>query len=321
MKTSSFQHALHSLGHPITLAALVLILLNALWLQPLHPSWWSGKLGDLGWMVAAPLVLALPLSLVFKDRRRAGWAAILSTGLIFTLLKTVTPLNSAFRAGWFDLTGAPLKLALDASDLLALSGLAVAAWIWFRPVLPRGRALQLAGAGLTALALLADSAAPLNLGVVCVAAQEDALIAYRQFRYTSGYIVSQTSEYWNVYTSSDGGLTWSNSDTFSEKNRSEETKYEQLGAILDQCAAAAPDGWIDDPRQPGVSYLVVNGEAVYRSSDNRATLARELDLADNDILSSAAFDPQSGNLVLGLTGGGLAVRTADGWQRPPEEQW
>lgn len=316
MKTSTFKSAVNGLGHPLVMLGLALVLLNALWLQPMHPGWLSGKLGDLGWMLCAPFLLALPLSLLLRDRRALGWAALALGGVLFTLLKTLPAANEAARAAWLGLTGFPLKLALDPSDLLALVGLIPAAWAWFRPAFPAPRLLRAAGVGLMSLALLADAAAPLDLGIKCVAADGGSLQAFRQMQMTSGYFFAQTSTYWNVYTSTDGGQTWTRTDTFSEKNEKEMAENADLIARVQACAALDMDGWMDDPASPGVSYLVTDGEAVYRSTDGRATLTRELDLGDSDVLTSFAFDPASGNLLLGLGPGQIAVHTSGGWLRP-----
>ncbi len=316
MKTNTLKYAVNGLGHPLALGGLALVLLNALWLQPQHAGWLSGKLGDLGWMLSAPFLLALPLALILHDRRTLGWAALILTGALFSLLKTLPAANEAARAAWLGLTGYPLKLALDPTDLLALLGLIPAGWVWFRPAIPAPRLLRAAGVGLMSLALLADAAAPLELGVKCVTARDGQLLAFVELQMTSGYFIAKEKTYWNVYTSTDGGLTWTNTDTFSEENAKEMAEYADLAAVVQACAAAPVDGWVDDPANPGVSYLVTDGDAVYRSTDGRVTLARELELADTDALASFAFDTASGNLLLGLGSGKIAVRTADGWLRP-----
>lgn len=317
MKTESLSSLLKPLGRPIVWAGLGLVLINALWLQPQHPGWVSGKLGDLGWMLAGPFLLALPLSALVRGRRALGWLSLALTGALFTLLKTLPAANEAARAAWFGLTGTPLKLALDPTDLLALLGLLPAAWAWFRPALPSlPRITQAAGLGLLALALLADSAGPMYKGVKCVAARDGQLLAFAEFQHTSGYVVSKTNVYWNVYLSEDGGLTWVNDQTLSMDNREKQPEFADLDAMLDACGTGPASGWIDDPFTPGTSYLVTDGEAIYRSTDNRATLLRELELEPSDTLTSSVFDPASRSLLLGLGPGGVALHTAEGWQRP-----
>lgn len=316
MKTNTFKYAMNGLGHPLVMLGLALVLLNALWLQPQHPGWLSGKLGDLGWMLCAPFLLALPLSLLLRSRRALGWAALGFTGVLFALLKTIPAANEAARSAWLGLTGFQLKLALDPSDLLALVGLIPAAWAWFRPVFPAPRLLRAAGVGLMSLAILADSAGPMYMGVKCVAVRDGQMLAFAEFQHTSGYVVSKTNVYWNVFTSEDGGLTWTNSSTFSLENREKDPLYADLDAMLDACGTGPASGWIEDPFTAGGSYLVTDGEAVYRSTDNRATLVRDLELDQDDSLTSYAFDAQSHGLLLGLGLGGIAVHTADGWLRP-----
>ena len=118
------QHAGRCLAHPLAQLGIALVLLNALWLQPHLRNWWSGKLGDLGWMMSAPLLLAAALSLLIKRRSLVG---VLSVGLVAGLwiaVKLLPPVNAAAQMAWLNLTGWPLKLQLDRSDLLVLPGLA-----------------------------------------------------------------------------------------------------------------------------------------------------------------------------------------------------
>ncbi len=63
--------ALWSLGHPATLAAVALLLLNGHLLRRAWPSWLTGKLGDFAWLFFAPLALVAVLTLVLP-RRLAG---------------------------------------------------------------------------------------------------------------------------------------------------------------------------------------------------------------------------------------------------------
>ena len=55
----AFWRALHSLAHPVSLAAVALLLFNDHWLRWHYPSWLTGKLGDFTWLVFAPFIAAL----------------------------------------------------------------------------------------------------------------------------------------------------------------------------------------------------------------------------------------------------------------------
>jgi len=64
----AFQRAMHSLAHPISLGAIVLLLFNDHWLRWNHPSWLTGKLGDFAWLAFAPFIAALLLAWVIPAR-------------------------------------------------------------------------------------------------------------------------------------------------------------------------------------------------------------------------------------------------------------
>ena len=121
-RNPNFERALACLGHPVSLAAAGTLLLNALWLEPYHPSWFSGKVGDLAWMIIGPLVLAALLAWLIPHRGRnegrwVGLASLLLLALGYALVKAWSPANTLVRS-LGDRAGVPLKLALDATDLL-----------------------------------------------------------------------------------------------------------------------------------------------------------------------------------------------------------
>ncbi len=69
-ETHSFRgHCASALTHPVTIAALVLLLLNDALFKSLWPdSWVTGKLSDLAWVVFASPLLAFVLSLFLGHR-------------------------------------------------------------------------------------------------------------------------------------------------------------------------------------------------------------------------------------------------------------
>ena len=71
--TNSFRgHCASALTHPVTIASLVVLLLNDALFKSLWPgSWVTGKLSDLAWVVFASPLLAFVLSL-FLSRRLFG---------------------------------------------------------------------------------------------------------------------------------------------------------------------------------------------------------------------------------------------------------
>ena len=58
MHNRAFWRSVHSLAHPVSIAAIVIMLLNDHVFRWQSPSWLTGKLGDFTWLVFAPLICA-----------------------------------------------------------------------------------------------------------------------------------------------------------------------------------------------------------------------------------------------------------------------
>jgi hypothetical protein len=126
--------------HPVTLAAVVLLVVND-WVLKAHLGGVvTGKLSDVAGLAFAPVVLTAAIGLVLALAARLGARvdpslthrrlvlAISATGAAFAAVKlsptaaqTVVDLLS-----WF---GRPAAIVLDPTDLLALPALAIAYWI------------------------------------------------------------------------------------------------------------------------------------------------------------------------------------------------
>jgi hypothetical protein len=130
-------------GHPLCLAATVLLLLNDHLLKASFPGLLTGKLSDIAWLVVAPVVLAALLSLARVSARVARWGALAAAGVAFAALQLWPPLGDA----WCALFGG--RNVADAGDLWCLPALA-GAWLCWRgagaPRAPRRWALVLATA-------------------------------------------------------------------------------------------------------------------------------------------------------------------------------
>ncbi|HEX5825479.1 MAG TPA: hypothetical protein VFY18_13555 [Candidatus Limnocylindrales bacterium] len=144
-----------ALVHPVTLAALALLLVNDHVLKAAWPGWWTGKLSDVAALIVGPVAVAALWQLV---RRRAlvphrGWwlppaeaMIAIAFGAMFVAVKLDPTANEAYARlvgllGWpIGLAGdllagrtvqalAPAPTVLDAGDLIALPAVAVGWWL------------------------------------------------------------------------------------------------------------------------------------------------------------------------------------------------
>ncbi|WP_174876239.1 hypothetical protein [Acrocarpospora corrugata] len=116
--------ALSWIGHPLTIAAVAVLLLNDHVLKAAWPGAVTGKLSDFAGLVVAPPLLNLVL--------RRPWVSVLVTGVAFTLVKT-TAAGAAFASEGWTLVWGPSQVLADPTDLLALPALYGAWWIWNHP--------------------------------------------------------------------------------------------------------------------------------------------------------------------------------------------
>jgi hypothetical protein len=132
-----------ALVHPITLAALVVLVLNDHVLKACWPGVLTGKLSDIAGMILAPVVLAALVEKV--TGRRAPWACAIAVAVVFALTKTWAPATRAYEV-FFETLRAPMHFVLvhvfarpafservvlvrDPTDLVALPFGAIAAAI------------------------------------------------------------------------------------------------------------------------------------------------------------------------------------------------
>jgi hypothetical protein len=122
--------------HPVALLALAVMVVNDWVLKPrLGPSALTGKLSDIGGLIAAPVILTAAIGLVLRVGRAANpylthrrlLIAIAATGAVFAAIKL-----SERAAGWFVAALSvvrPAELYMDRTDLLCLPVLAISYWI------------------------------------------------------------------------------------------------------------------------------------------------------------------------------------------------
>lgn len=194
-----FEKALSLLAHPACLAALGLLLLNDHLLRRMWPSWWTGKLGDVAWLMFAPFALAAIVSWLVRNPRHEGrvfGAAFGLTGLVFAAVKLSAQANHALMGLASVVVGIPLSTRVDPTDLLALPALGFGILLWRRwkpaSVQPRA-AIGMAALPLAALLTIANSPAP-DPGIYCLTADgAGAIKAHAEF---------------TSYQSTDGGRSW-----------------------------------------------------------------------------------------------------------------
>lgn len=314
------------LGHPVTLAATAVLLLNDHLLKRLWPGLVTGKLSDVAGMLVAPPLLALAAAPVLRlvtardsrsarncrgarDSRgarggdiasRAALAAILLTGAVFTVVKTTATGAQAAADVWALFTPSA-RVVADPSDLVALPALGLA-WLVrshavgtsarVRRAVRRARLAVALPAAL--LAVTATAAAPPAPSALDVEAHDAVIVVYlNNFRFFEG----------SGLATSDQGRTWH--------------RWESPGAKERRTAACVPD-------RPSRCYRLVPARlAVEQSDDAGATWSpswavspgrqRFLDrLHHDDYLYGGADSAVSTDVAVLSVPGGHVVAVANG---------
>ncbi len=208
-------------GHPATVVATFVLLVNDHLLKTLWPGLVTGKLSDVAGLLVAPPVLALAFSAVLAllrigssssalaslrtgsspvlaslaPTRLAAHGAIVVTGVGFTLVKT-TEAGAELASRAWALAAGPSRTLADPTDLVALPALGVAWLIWRRcgtdhPV-RRIRALIIVPVAL--------------VGVTATAAEPQPPAATQVF--VRGGVITVVLDRGAEILSRDGGRTW-----------------------------------------------------------------------------------------------------------------
>lgn len=317
MNNKAFQRVLICLGHPLSLSAILLLLVNDHLLRRHWPSWWTGKISDFAWLAFAPFILAALLAWLLPTRteqqeERVGLWAIALTGLVFSLVKTVPVCHTLTVRLLETLLGCTVGLRRDPTDLLALPTLLVAWYLWKRKAAHTHRLSHLKWVALVlaTLSTVATTPMPPDVGVFCLQAQDDAIVAISGSDYPG-------SSY-NRFISQDGGLTW----------QALGRGYEPL------VECPRDDQWIlTDPNTPSVQYRFTSETSIERSDDGGHTWQQEVAtaLSEAQISYYRRLGPRSitvvagplsalihrptGNLVVAMGHEGVLVRTPDGTWR------
>lgn len=304
----AFEKALALLAHPLSLAAIGVLMINDHLLRLLWPSWWTGKVGDFAWLIFAPFVLAAGLAwlIPLKEPARERWSFGLGFGavafifVLFKLVPGVTELATRISVVNFN---SPFSVTRDPSDLIALPSLLLAFFLWKHASTPTRFSLRgWIALPLAALLTIANTGLP-DLGIAC-------------FSESNGTIFAGSS--FTAYSSTDGGITWEPAEMLPD-------------------AACGPDfspeqNWLLAPGpQPGTIYRFRSGDNIEVSTDSGSTwqMARELSSISEArklyYLKSrqgyteyepgplaALADRQTGNMLFAMSHQGVLVLTAGG---------
>ncbi len=300
-------HCASALTHPVTIAALVLLLLNDALFKSLWPdSWVTGKLSDLAWVVFASPLLAFVLSLFLGHRpfNRRATIIIAYVGLpaLYAAFNTFEPVHDGIIWGLSLVAGGTAGSPLDPTDSLVIPfGLGIAWWVWRRRAVGPGRLrvrLALLAAGVATFATVATSP-QVDIGITNVGVARD------------GAFVAATPNKQDRlhYRSADGGLTWlrdfenTNIKWGSEKVDTRRGKYMIQGS--DVLVLTVREQW-----RVVFSAARARSEANTSTQESTSTQSGQREIAAQS--HSIVYDERSGNLIVAMGLQGVLVGTPDG---------
>ncbi|MFG1674366.1 hypothetical protein [Micromonospora sp. NPDC049282] len=321
--------ALAWLGQPVTVLALIVLLLNDHVLKAAWPGPVTGKLSDVAGLVLAPPLVAVLVTLV-APRLRARVAALVALGSVgvgFAVVKTSGYAATAASDLWGMVSG-PSLVRADRTDLLALPALAVAGWAGHQarhdPVGRRSarlvRLLVLLPAATFAVAATSALHSPDAVDAAVVDGRLVAGIADSR-----GPDSRPVASQWRI--SEDAGLTWRDA-TAGEVALLTSRSADPASPAREDCSTASPQhcyrltpGRIrveasdDAGRNWHLSWQVTEEQRALLNARYQEAGPRGERIAGQDL---AVLDIGAGGHVVLVANGrdGFAVRGADGrWQR------
>ncbi|HEY8134815.1 MAG TPA: hypothetical protein VIF08_02155 [Candidatus Limnocylindrales bacterium] len=121
--------------HPVAMAAIALLILNDHVLKSAYPGPITGKISDFMGLLFFPLAVQAAVEIgariVGRDataNQRVLLVAIAATGIVFTAVKLIPEINvvAELAIGWLQVADTRPRIALDATDLIALPALLMA---------------------------------------------------------------------------------------------------------------------------------------------------------------------------------------------------
>ncbi len=316
---NAWKFSLRGIQHPITIAAIGLLLLNDHVLKSAAPSFWTGKISDFAGLFFFPFlftaILAAGLRLLQRDVAPLWvfFTALLITLFSFTALKTIPAVNVGVSRAL------GVQIVRDPTDLLALLMLPAAGLLAVRlarlAVEGRRKPSALAYLMLAAASLATVATSP------CLTARVEQTHVYENAIYLN---VPGSYEGAQVYRSSDG-LTW----TLAEKVPTELQSALANKPVLPKTVCGTTS--------PRYCYRINGSDVIEESTDGGQTWAavwqipagREAYMlrkpplscktrTDIQVLDLAVLQPDAATTILvGAMGEeGVVVKAADGsWQR------
>jgi hypothetical protein len=265
----SFWRSIHSLSHPLTIAAVLMLLFNDHWLRHNYPSWLTGKLGDFTWLIFAPLICVTLFAWIIPRRLKNHENIVAITsftfiGLWFATAKTIPFIHAITKNTVEAIIGWQGTLRIDPTDLLTLPALLIGYYIWHtadnRSLNLRPVAWVILGLGIMGTLASDDAVYILTTDVfTCIDNEDDTLsIFFRNYYRSSG-----DSAYYH-YDSDDGGLSW----YLSETQRADMYEDVKSNCVTKELPLIGPNN-------PNTRYRYEPGETIERSTDGGTTWKEE----------------------------------------------
>jgi hypothetical protein len=315
------------LAHPVTVGAVVMLLVNDHLLKAAWPGPVTGKLSDVAGLAFAPALVAAVLCLLVPrvPARVAAAAGLVGTGLAFAWVKATAAGAEFASAAWSVVR--PSTVLADLTDLAALPALAVAWWTWTRvrhAELPERWARTVRALLVLPVAVLAVAAtsAPFYpaAGRVEVVDGRAVVGVYNAYHALNA---DRAAEKWPYsWLSTSDGRTWAKEPTRTETLPPAPPPLRTQVCVPDapaHCYRVVPrrmavEETVDGGRTGGLSWQVSEGRRRFLARQFNGIASTDTELSSAEV---AVLPVAGGPIVLVANRrDGLAVRDADGtWRR------